>query len=90
MQLTNTTDYAIRIVCYLAIKKRRVSRIFAMLLQVILSGADTIEKEYILLVNQIKMIADRIESPNDDYEKMIGLFHQKASILMEIAYLQGA
>ena len=24
MQLTNTTDYAIRIVCYLAIKKRRV------------------------------------------------------------------
>ena len=25
MQLTNTTDYAIRIVCYLAIKKRRVT-----------------------------------------------------------------
>ena len=41
-----------------------------MLLQVILSGADTIEKEYMLLVNQIKVIADRIESPNDDYEKM--------------------
>lgn len=47
-------------------------------------------KEYMLLVNQIKMIADRIDSPNDDYEKMIGLFHQKAGILMEIAYLQGA
>ena len=39
---------------------------------------------------QSKMIADRIDSPNDDYEKMIGLFHQKAGILMEIAYLQGA
>ena len=25
MQLTNTTDYAIRIVCYLAIKKRWVT-----------------------------------------------------------------
>lgn len=25
MQLTNTTDYASRIVCYLAIKKRRVT-----------------------------------------------------------------
>ena len=25
MQLTNTTDYAIRIVCYLAIKKHRVT-----------------------------------------------------------------
>lgn len=25
MQLTNTTDYAIRIVCYLAIEKRRVT-----------------------------------------------------------------
>lgn len=61
-----------------------------MLLQVILSGADTIEKEYMLLVNQIKVIEDRIESPNDDYEKMIGLFHQKVGILMEIAYLQGA